>query len=493
MKKFCFILSLLASFCQAEQITLLPLQPIAAEISAPLLPDISKYTLPWVKQQLPEKHVPAVIAVEKIFDITEFQHFTNGIRAIEWVKRQTSFPQAIVVRSGVARLSDIASNIESRYFAKQADGSFISRLPIVVSHGATLIISKDTNASRLLLSQTRGAFILNTGTLFIIESKIIGWDEKKDQPAYFVDKKTFRPFITGQGESNTYLANSSFKQLGYAKARSYGVSLTGVPEQYKNVVHGNPLGWLINNLFEELYYGFYSNEAEDSVIVGNTYFDNIVYGIDPHDYSRRLIIAENITYKTRERHGIIVSRGVEDSWIFNNKSFDNQRHGIVLDRQSKNNIIAYNHSYNNKGDGITLFESPDVLIYGNIVSNNGKHGLRVRNSQDVVSAKNIFKGNGQLGMYVYTAVPNGKERDLILDPYVKKVSFSSIGDRLLGNKSGVLASDKLFPLLISGMTIKADNSGGSPLFGGAFARYNSEILQGLLYHNQAIRFLNEVQ
>ena len=493
MKKLLFIFTLLASLCQAQQITLLPLQASAPEVMAPQLPDISKYNLQWVKKHLPKDNMPPQINVEKIFDITEFQHFTNGVRAMEWVKRQTGFPQAIVVRDGVARLSDIAETIDPLYFELKSDGTYISRLPIVVTHGATLIISKDTEASKLLLSQTKGAFILNAGSLFIIESQIIGWNEIKNEPAYYVYKKNFRPFITGQGKSETYLASSTFKQLGYSQAKSYGISLTGVPEQYKEVVHGNPNGWFIDNLFEDIYYGFYSHEAEDSVILGNTYYDNIVYAIDPHDYSKRLIIARNTTYKTRERHGIIVSRGVEDSWIFNNKSYENARHGIVLDRQSKNNIIAYNHSYNNKGDGITLFESPDVLIYGNVVSNNGKHGVRVRNSQNVISAKNVIKNNGQLAFYIYTSDPNGKERDLVLDPYVKKVSFSTIGDYVLENKSGVLSGEKVHPLLISGMVIKATDGASTPLFGGGYAPYNTEILQGLLNHKQAIRFSDKEQ
>ncbi|NRA82971.1 MAG: hypothetical protein HRU22_04085, partial [Gammaproteobacteria bacterium] len=125
MKKLLLILTLLASFCQAQEVTLLPLEATVADVKAPKLPDITKYNLEWVKKQLPNNVKPGQIKLEKVFDIAEFQHFTYGVRAMEWVKRQTGFPQAIVVRDGVARLSDIAENIDRQYFSLQSDGSYI--------------------------------------------------------------------------------------------------------------------------------------------------------------------------------------------------------------------------------------------------------------------------------------------------------------------------------------------------------------------------------
>ncbi|MFD2980383.1 NosD domain-containing protein, partial [Klebsiella pneumoniae] len=86
-------------------------------------------------------------------------------------------------------------------------------------------------------------------------------------------------------------------------------------------------------------------ETQDFVVKDSTYRDNIVYGIDPHDRSHRLIIAGNTVYGTKKKHGIIVSREVNDSWIINNKSFDNKLSGVVIDRNSVNNLIAYNEIY----------------------------------------------------------------------------------------------------------------------------------------------------
>lgn len=488
MNKLLLILLFVAPLSFSQTIALQPLSAEAHRVAAPALPDISKFTPQWVKHQLSVKPTKASIGLRTIYEIDEFEQFIKGGRAVEWVKRQSEYPQAIVVSKGEASLVDIAQSIDEKYFSLLTEGTFISRLPIVIAHGARLIISKDTSAEKLLLSQTAGAFLLNAGQLFVIESEITGWDEENQQPAFFESKKMFRPFITSQGNSDTYFAASTFKELGYFQSKSYGISFTGISEEHQVLAHENPNAWLINNNFEGVYYGFYSYETEDLVIVDNTYFDNIVYGIDPHDYSKRLIIANNTVHKTRQAHGIIVSRSVNDSWVFNNKSFNNKGSGIVLDRQSNNNVIAYNESYNNNGDGVALFESQNSLLYGNVIYNNKKHGLRVRNSQHVISSNNFISKNAQYGIYLYTGVINGKMRDLELDPFVKKLSLSSIDDQVLGNSFGVLSSDKLYPLLISGLTVTEGDKSHKSLFGGGFSHYNSQILNGILKLDKTVIF-----
>ena len=87
-----------------------------------------------------------------------------------------------------------------------------------------------------------------------------------------------------------YIAGSVVSSLGYRKGKSYGLTYStceyceadepGLPR---------PTGALVGNTFRDMYYGFYSYEADDIAIVGNIYSNNAIYGIDPHDRSRRLI------------------------------------------------------------------------------------------------------------------------------------------------------------------------------------------------------------
>ncbi|MGC3238732.1 right-handed parallel beta-helix repeat-containing protein, partial [Pseudomonas aeruginosa] len=82
---------------------------------------------------------------------------------------------------------------------------------------------------------------------------------------------------------------------------------------------------------------------------------------------------------TKKKHGIIISREVNDRFIFNNRSYDNKLSGLVIDRNSVNNLIADNEIYRNHTDGITLYESGDNLLWGNKVIANRRHGIRIRN------------------------------------------------------------------------------------------------------------------
>ena len=92
-------------------------------------------------------------------------------------------------------------------------------------------------------------------------------------------------------------------------------------------------------------------------LVGNEFTDNVVYAVDPHDRSKRLVIALNTTYGTHKKHGIITSREVDGSWIVGNVSFANHGSGFMLDRDSTDTLIYGNVAFDNEQDGLTLFET----------------------------------------------------------------------------------------------------------------------------------------
>ena len=78
----------------------------------------------------------------------------------------------------------------------------------------------------------------------------------------------------------------------------------------------------------------------------------------------------NTAYGTFKKHGIIISREVDDSFIVGNLSFDNHGSGIMLDRDSIGTIVIGNTLRSNEGDGMAVFESPCTIIGINDVSNN---------------------------------------------------------------------------------------------------------------------------
>jgi poly(beta-D-mannuronate) C5 epimerase len=241
-----------------------------------------------------------------------------------------------------------------------------------------------------------------------------------------------------------------------------------------------PTGWLLDSEFSDNWYGFYCFEADDVVIARNVYRDNILYGIDPHDRSRRLIIAENDAYGTHKKHGIIVSREVNDSWIFRNRAHGNALSGIVLDRSSVNNIVADNTTFGNHSDGITIYESSDNLLWNNHAVGNQRHGIRVRNSQRVRLYNNRCIGNGSNGVYGHIKDLNGTDRDLALDPFTQSVSLVVVGGQLTHNDSGPVAIDSPLSLEMYNVSMLAPTKTAGLKMVGILGELQAQVLDLLV-------------
>lgn len=401
------------------------------ERQLPPLPDITGFTTEAIARKAPPSRPGTVSLAEmRAFpDLAEFLE-SDTPRRLRLIQSRVH-PRAIVIRSGVYNFFQFYEEVKKLdtpgAIAMEGD-AYILRMPLLVAAGATLIIS-DKDAEEVRLSREHGAFIANSGDLFILRTKVTGWDEGKKMPAPFTEKHDFRPFITTWSGSRLYIAQSTIASMGYLKGKSYGISYSTCMACLKrNRDLPRPTGALVKSRFTDMYYGFYSYEADDVAIVGNVYSDNIVYGIDPHDRSRRLIIAANEAYGTKKKHGIIVSREVNDSWIFNNNSHNNHGSGIMIDRTSVNNVVANNTSVDNGADGITFFESQDNVAYNNTVLNNKKSGIRIRNSWNIRMYGDQVSGNKGPAVEVYTAAIEDQEtRDFELDPYTRKASAEIVG------------------------------------------------------------------
>ncbi|MGH8447156.1 MAG: mannuronan 5-epimerase AlgG [Solimonas sp.] len=455
----------------------------ALRIDAPTLPDLSRYTASNAAAKIQRKPLGSASVGSMLTELS-FKGFMGADeRMREWAARQSSLPKVIFVRGGYVTASDIARQVPKQYFEETSKGVFVARLPIDVAPGATLHIDH----ADFRLSLDRGAFLVNEGKLFVTDSKLRAWNEKKKEPAYFSDKHDFRPFLVSWGGSQTYLIKSVVAHLGYAASKSYGISISQFsPSLAPKMNRPNPTGWLIDSEFYDNWYGFYCYEAEDLVVRGNDYHDNIKYGIDPHDRSRRLIIAENKAYRTREKHGIIVSREVDDSWIINNEAFDNTLSGIVVDRNSINNVVAYNRVYRNRSDGITIYESPKTLIWQNLVSGNYRHGIRVRNSTNMRLYGNVAVGNGLSGIYGHIKDLSGTGRNLRLDPFHERIAMTVVGGQLISNGSSPVGIDQPLSLELYDVDLRAPQRELGIKFTGILGQHQEEVLDILMRQKKAV-------
>ena len=470
---------------QAKTYTVTSPPTAPLELAKPKLPDISGYTAEAVAKKI-VRSKPGKIKVRRMMQEDALKDFIGGDNKMtEWVARQHGIPQAIFIEDGYVNLRDLSKSLPKQYFSETSPGVFLARLPIVV--GRKGILEIDNKTQELRLSQEAGSFLINDGQLFVRDTKITGWREADNGPATFRKPNEFRPFLLSWGGTETYIVNSKIASFGYANSKSYGVSISQyTPNMAKVLKRPEPTGWLIGSEFSDMWYGFYCYEARDVVVKGNTYRDNIVYGIDPHDRSHGLIIADNTVYGTKKKHGIIISREVNDSFIFGNRSYDNKLSGVVIDRNSVNNLIAYNEIFQNHSDGITMYESGDNLVWGNRVINNRRHGIRVRNSVNIRLYENIAMANGLMGVYGHIKDLSDTDRDIALDPFDTKVSLIVVGGELAANGSGPLSIDSPLSVELYRVSMLAPTKSNGISFNGILGERQDEILDLLVRQKKAV-------
>jgi len=470
---------------QAKTYTISSPPTAPLEMAKPTLPDLSGYTAAAMEKKI-VRTKPGKISIRRMMQEDALKDFIGGDNKMaEWVVRQHGIPQAIFVDDGYMNLKDLLGKVPKQYLSETSPGVFLAKLPIVVGRKGILEIDKKTQELRL--SQEGGSFLINDGQLFVQDTKVTGWSEKANGPALFKSPKEFRPFLLAWGGTETYISNTKMASFGYANSKSYGVSISQyTPNMAKVLKRPEPTGWIIDSEFSDMWYGFYCYETTGFVIKGNTYKDNIVYGIDPHDRSHGLIIADNTVYGTKKKHGIIISREVNDSFIFNNRSYDNKLSGLVIDRNSVNNLIADNEIYRNHTDGITLYESGDNLLWGNKVISNRRHGIRVRNSVNIKLYENTAMANGLTGVYGHIKDLTDTDRDIALDPFDAKVSLIVVGGELAGNGSGPLSIDSPLSIELYRVSMLAPTKSSGISFSGVLGDRQEEILDLLVRQQKAV-------
>ncbi|WP_347904267.1 mannuronan 5-epimerase AlgG [Pseudomonas purpurea] len=455
------------------------------ELAAPTLPDLSGYTAQAVEAKIVRTKTGKV-SVRRMMQENALKDFIGGDNKMaEWVVRQHGIPQAIFIDDGYINLKDLAKTLPKQYLSETSPGVFLARLPIVVGEKGILEIDKQTQELRL--SEEAGSFLVNDGQLFVTDTRITGWREKANGPATFRSPNEFRPFLLAWGGTETYIVNSKMASFGYSNSKSYGVSISQyTPNMAKVLKRPEPTGWIVDSEFSDMWYGFYCYETQDFVVKGSTYRDNIVYGIDPHDRSHGLIIADNTVFGTKKKHGIIISREVNDSFIFNNRSYDNHLSGLVIDRNSINNVIAYNEIYKNHTDGITLYESADNLLWGNKVISNKRHGIRIRNSVNIRLYENVAMANGLTGVYGHIKDLTDTDRDIKLDPFDAQVSLIVVGGELAANGSGPMSIDSPLSVELYRVSLMAPTKSSGISFSGILGERQDEILDLLVRQQKAV-------
>ncbi len=465
----------------------------------------SQYTLAALKKKVPTKFYGQDISLLPVQSL----YFLPTVNFIEmnkaWKSSGNPWPHIIVIANGVYNLEQIDRLISNPSIFKKINAqTYISYRPIYIAPTAKLVIS----AKKLRLSLEHGAFIMSNGTMFIVDSTLTSWNETTanygtrkpipDEELLFYGKQFPRPYLLGLSGSRIYAGNSIFRGLGYkGKTGSFGVSMNKRSHLKKGRSYiiqtlrkkENPTGWLIGNIFKKNFFGYYSNNAKNVIIVGNIFHNNIIYNIDPHDYSSNLLISRNLSYNAKHAHGIIMSREVNNSIIADNLTLKNQGSGIMLDRNSERNLIYNNMTIENQGDGISIFESDNNDLINNISARNYHSGIFVRNSCNIQLNNNYLFRNINAGSEVSVVdIDYLETRNFSLDPYHKKANTKYINNTFDSNITSAISSKNKPGIILENNFYK--NSSIS-YFTGDLEPYNREILSSRVDKEFIYKGINE--
>ena len=341
--------------------------------------------------KVPIKNINRILVGEKIMiPVTELLRplDANNLLSNEFGQRPPliSFNKnsnTIYIKGGgsVVTLTKIRTALQNNkdMLEEQKPGEWILRSNLYIGKNVTLVVDKSETSYLKLKSDDSGHIWVRSqgGNILISNTKITSWDETKNSPDMkYIDG---RSFIVAKSSGRMDVINSEIGFLGYEGlprrggpfGGSYGLSWKITSGTFEN----NLLtGSLVNSLIHHNYFGVYTFGVTGLVIKNNKVFENIQYGIDPHDDSNNLLITANESY-SNGNHGIIISKRCVNNEISQNISRNNRLHGIMLDRNSNNNIVKDNVIFGNV-DGIALYESNNNLVFQNNIYQN-KQGIRL--------------------------------------------------------------------------------------------------------------------
>lgn len=378
-------------------------------------------------------------------------------------------PQIIYIEDGVVTLSMVREQMLRRGAADYIsveNGVYLLRRPLVVGPNATLVVS-GSDVRELRLSTLNHVYLVVAGELLVGDTTITSWDTEANGPSeieHGVNDYDFRPFIATWSDSSMSATASIFRALGYNNRKSFGLGFSAGPHDYDKygMILPSPDAMLVENLFERMYYGFYSRDVFTADMIGNEYRNSVIYGPDPHDYSEDIMMAYNTSYGTKVKHGLIVSREVDGIFV-GNVAFDNYGAGIMLDRLSNHSVIYANTVFDNGKDGIAVYETACAIVANNASFDNYLSGVRVRNSVDVGVFDNMIEDNREAGVVLYTDdLATHVWRNLEMDPFWTIVSATIADNEIVGNGNAIRATDAFAISMADNLMVE---NGSRPMVG----------------------------
>ena len=339
-------------------------------------------------------------------------------------------------------LTDISNTLGKELLEEVEPGIWQLRANLILRSGVTLLLNRD-EVKWLRLTSGKKNFVTIKGTnadVLIDGVKITSWDEAAKD--YDKEIKDGRSYILVKDNARMDAIGAEIAYLGYARPKSLPYSPYGISWRMSGGKLGRALltGEVKNSKFHHNYFGAYTFGATGMRWRGNEFYENVRYGLDPHDDSTGFLV-ENNKFYNNGTHGLILSKRCLDFTIRNNTSSNNKLHGIMLHELSNRNLIENNNIYGNH-DGISIDNSSNNTIKNNKINANVRGILADKKSIENIIEKNEIKNNAQYGIYFNEAASANVIRSNTLAEnkigmYIKTSQNEAVNNKLEQNEVGV--------------------------------------------------------
>jgi parallel beta-helix repeat protein len=323
-----------------------------------------------------------------------------------------------------------------------APGDWLLSANLRIERGAVLEIAAP-EVRRLKLRSDAEAFVwIKTlgGQLTFRETCVTSWDTARND----VDEnyEDGRSFVLARDGARMEIQGAELSYLGYDANESYGVAW-----RLRDTV-----GSAADSRFGYNFYGLYSYEVDNLTIRDSEVHHSILYGIDPHTRSDKLLIEGNVSHHNG-KHGIILAEKCSDGVVRGNTVYNNTMHGIVIYQGSDDNLVEGNTVYANGQQGINVNDSSGNIVRGNTVSGNTEAGIGVGQDADNTQViGNHVRENRTDGIYIYSNASdtvlseNTIAGNLRYGIYVKSEDNRiADGNQVFGNSVGIYLNVKEAP------------------------------------------------
>ena len=228
--------------------------------------------------------------------LTKLTYSTNPITVQHDKKTNTLL---VTGRGRQITLKDIVSNGGKSYLEEISSKIWLAKATIFLSDGITLRLDKNEVEWLKLESNKKGFVMLRSlnSDIIINGVKITSWDTENND--YDKELKDGRSFIMVKDNSRMDIYSSELSYLGYPTSSDIAASPYGVSWKLSNLKLKKELltGEVINSKFHHNYFGAYTYGATGMLWKGNEFYENVRYGLDPHDDSNGFLVEDNLHWR----------------------------------------------------------------------------------------------------------------------------------------------------------------------------------------------------